>query len=305
MDQLDPRRLLRDRRLMLHLQYRCLTDNSSAHINPVMLNPVLHNPVMHNRIIPSLIQQIQGQIQGSEKGTTIMKNSLHTTNSTKSIIVQDLKKLGSIENGRNVDSYNSNYSKKRKLLENHDSPSTAYNKKPTLSQCTTESSTGSSPDIYYASFTIPPSSVGLVFYEDNDVLCGRGGRTNVHSGNRYFRILINLNRRKYLCAKKTDKPGISRSIVRDIRKRRGRFLKKDEGSGLWFDIGDNAAREKTSQALRQRASDYRKVILCQNHSFNCPSSQQPISPSLNHLHLNGTPMPEHSQSSSKNILLLK
>lgn len=107
---------------------------------------------------------------------------------------------------------------------------------------------------------IQPSSTGIKFYSRNDVLCGRGGGTNVHPGNRRFRDLINANRRAYLKARKNDKPAISRSIVRTIREMNGRFLKKDEKLGLWFEIGDDGAREKTSQALRQRAPEMKKIL---------------------------------------------
>lgn len=107
---------------------------------------------------------------------------------------------------------------------------------------------------------VPPSSVGMTSFGDADVLSGRGGGTNVHPGNRNFRDLINLHRRAYLKARKNDKPAISRSIVRTIRQSRGKFLKKDEKTGLWYEIGDDAAREKTSQALRQRAPEMRKLL---------------------------------------------
>jgi len=107
---------------------------------------------------------------------------------------------------------------------------------------------------------VPPSKEGIKFYSRNDVLCGRGGGTNVHPGNRKFRDLINANRRAYLKARKNDKPAISRSIVRTIRENSGRFLKKEEKLGLWFEIGDDSAREKTSQALRQRAPEMRKIL---------------------------------------------
>lgn len=108
---------------------------------------------------------------------------------------------------------------------------------------------------------IPPAEEGVSSYGENDVLSGRGGGTNVHPGNRNFRDLINLHRRAYLKARKNDKPAISRAIVRAIRESNGKFLKKDERSGLWFEIGDDAAREKTSQALRQRAPEMRKLLL--------------------------------------------
>lgn len=107
---------------------------------------------------------------------------------------------------------------------------------------------------------VMPSQEGIDVFEDNDVLSGRGGGTNVHPGNRYFRDLINRNRRAYLKAKKNDKPAISRAIVKAVRERGGRFLKREEGSSEWFEIGDNMAREKTSQALRQRAPEMRKVL---------------------------------------------
>jgi len=104
------------------------------------------------------------------------------------------------------------------------------------------------------------SSEGISFFIDADVLSGRGGGTNVHPGNRNFRDLINLHRRAYLKARKNDKPAISRAIVSAIRENNGRFLKKDEKTGLWYEIGDDAAREKTSQALRQRAPEMRKLL---------------------------------------------
>ncbi|ACI65611.1 predicted protein [Phaeodactylum tricornutum CCAP 1055/1] len=104
------------------------------------------------------------------------------------------------------------------------------------------------------------SKEGINFFHDADVLSGRGGGTNVHPGNRNFRDMINLHRRAYLKARKNDKPAISRAIVRSIRESKGKFLKKDEKTGLWFEIGDDAAREKTSQALRQRAPEMRKLL---------------------------------------------
>mmetsp|Transcript_25361 Transcript_25361/g.47174 ORF Transcript_25361/g.47174 Transcript_25361/m.47174 type:complete len:683 (-) Transcript_25361:175-2223(-) len=107
---------------------------------------------------------------------------------------------------------------------------------------------------------VPPSTEPITTYADYDVLSGRGGGTNVHPGNCRFRDLIHANRRRYLKAKKNDKPAISRSIVRSIRDAGGRFLRKDESTGLWYEIGDAGAREKTSQALRQRAPEMRKIL---------------------------------------------
>mmetsp|Transcript_31309 Transcript_31309/g.47921 ORF Transcript_31309/g.47921 Transcript_31309/m.47921 type:complete len:187 (+) Transcript_31309:97-657(+) len=87
---------------------------------------------------------------------------------------------------------------------------------------------------------------------DVDVLCGRGGATNNHVGNRSFRSVVAEYQAEYLKAKKRDKAGIAREIVRKIRKNGGRFLKKmEDGSDRWIDVGDKKACEKTSQALRE------------------------------------------------------
>ncbi|KAG7349175.1 hypothetical protein IV203_011772 [Nitzschia inconspicua] len=107
---------------------------------------------------------------------------------------------------------------------------------------------------------IGPSEHGQDYYDVYDVLSGRGGGTNAHPGNRYFRDLINMNRRTYLKSRKNNKPAISRAIVQAVRAKGGKFLKKCETTGLWYEIGDDGAREKTSQALRQRAPEIRKLL---------------------------------------------
>merc|ERR1712107_172158 len=37
----------------------------------------------------------------------------------------------------------------------------------------------------------------------------------------------------------------------------GRFLKEDPASGRWYEIGDQAATRKASQALREKSSEFR------------------------------------------------
>jgi hypothetical protein len=95
-----------------------------------------------------------------------------------------------------------------------------------------------------------------------DVLCGRGGATNSHSGNRSFRSLVKRHQDSYLRAKKRDKPSVADKVVEVIRKRGGRFLRRCEpavnGKILWVDIGDDRAREKTCQALREGAPELRR-----------------------------------------------
>lgn len=91
--------------------------------------------------------------------------------------------------------------------------------------------------------------IPTTFIHPHDVLCGRGGGTNNHSGNEQFRALVNSKKVEYLHSIKREKPRVSRGIVRAVRNQNppGRFLQKDEKTGLWYDIGDQKAQEKTSQ----------------------------------------------------------
>lgn len=84
-----------------------------------------------------------------------------------------------------------------------------------------------------------------------DVLCGRGGGTNSQVGNRRFRKLVQDFQPIYLLARRKEKPLLARTIVLIIRKRGGRFLKKDEETGELYEVGDAKAEAKTSQALRE------------------------------------------------------
>ena len=104
--------------------------------------------------------------------------------------------------------------------------------------------------------------ISTPFIHANDVLCGRGGGTNNHPGNERFRDLVTAQKVLYLHSSKRDKPFVSRGIVRAVRNQNppGRFLQKDEKNGLWYDIGDQKAREKTSQALREGAPEIRREI---------------------------------------------
>ena len=81
--------------------------------------------------------------------------------------------------------------------------------------------------------------------------------TNHHKGNKRFRDIVALHRPDYVRAPKIQKPSVARVIVRAIRNGDppGRFLRKDEKSGKWIDIGDKKAAEKTSQALREKPSE--------------------------------------------------
>jgi hypothetical protein len=107
----------------------------------------------------------------------------------------------------------------------------------------------------------------------NDVLCGRGGTINSHIGNEQYRGIVESKKRVYLTARfKREKRLIATSIVDQIRKMDppGRFLQKGADS-VWFDIGEEKAREKTSQALRENSKDVR--IQMENEYYDAKRQQ--------------------------------
>jgi hypothetical protein len=119
----------------------------------------------------------------------------------------------------------------------------------------------------YPSYPCWPPPVSYVSVEyitelyANDVLSGRGGATNSYRGNRAFRDLVKEYQEQYLQAKKRDKPAVASIIVEIVRKRGGRFLRRcneQQGELVWVDIGDDRAREKTCQALREGAPEIRR-----------------------------------------------
>jgi len=112
---------------------------------------------------------------------------------------------------------------------------------------------------------IPPRGIGPIADPNvNDVLCGRGGRINSHTGNIQFRDIIHSKKKDYLApkTKKLEKAHIAAGIVNGIRTMdpSGRFLKEEKGTGMWYDIGDAKAIKKTGQALREDAPDIRPAI---------------------------------------------
>ena len=112
---------------------------------------------------------------------------------------------------------------------------------------------------------VPPNGIGpIVDPNPNDVLCGRGGRINSHTGNIQFREIIASLKKDYLAktTKKLEKAHIAAKIIYDIRSMEppGRFLKENRDTGLWFDIGDAKAIKKAGQALREDAPDIRPAI---------------------------------------------
>jgi len=97
---------------------------------------------------------------------------------------------------------------------------------------------------------IVPENKQYLQYTDNDVLMGRGGKSNHHPGNMRYRQEIERLQGDY---KKTDdkdeKTRISEQLVSHVQSYGGNFLEKDDHG--WYIIDDIVARRKVSQALRE------------------------------------------------------
>ena len=105
--------------------------------------------------------------------------------------------------------------------------------------------------------------------EPNDVILGRGFRFAWHGGNNAFQALVQSYIPLYDAAKrKTDKSQIVQRIYDKVTTR-GRFVKKDETTGLYFSVEEHIAKEKIGQAIRykkRRSTD----------SYARPSSSSPM-----------------------------
>jgi hypothetical protein len=85
-----------------------------------------------------------------------------------------------------------------------------------------------------------------------DVICGRGKEAKDHSGNKFYRSLVQKSMVRYSKASnKYQKTIIVSYIVDEVRTRspEGGFVKQ-ESDGLWYEVGDHLAREKAGQNLR-------------------------------------------------------
>ena len=83
---------------------------------------------------------------------------------------------------------------------------------------------------------------------------------------------------------------MARVIVRAIRNGDppGRFLRKDEKTGKWIDIGDKKAAEKTSQALREKTNEERDKLRSDIVALGGNSGVLLPNPSS---YINATPIP--------------
>ena len=77
---------------------------------------------------------------------------------------------------------------------------------------------------------------------------------STRQGNIQFRHLVAKYKKEYLCAKKFVKRNLVSQIVHFVRQGRGRFLQRDSGNGMYYEIGDERAYAKLSQTMREGTS---------------------------------------------------
>jgi len=105
---------------------------------------------------------------------------------------------------------------------------------------------------------LPPGTEAMFSVTCKDVVLGRGSGTQNHCGNVTYRKLVYLNKELYATSSKFDKLKISKAIVAAVREFEGNFMQADENrGGLYYDIGDKRAWDKTSQALREGQAEIR------------------------------------------------
>lgn len=99
---------------------------------------------------------------------------------------------------------------------------------------------------------VVPEVKEFVVPTQNDVLLGRGGRSNHHPGNKRYREEVKNMRDWYasIGENKEEKTRLSQTLVDYVHDYNGRFLEKDK-NGRWYVVPNIVARRKASQALRE------------------------------------------------------
>lgn len=122
---------------------------------------------------------------------------------------------------------------------------------------------------------------------DNDVVFGRGGASIHHPGCKSYRDMVRSHQRQYIGYDDSRhmKTLLTHELVKKWREQTppGRFLKKDEATGLWHDVGTKDARRKTAQLLREGAKAVRSKMQAEsdasseedNNSYAAPPESVP------------------------------
>jgi len=217
-----------------HNALKCLLINQS----------ILDNGMWNSIQVDNLI--LQKQILSANKNTTSPISSSSTTSSKSGLDI--LRSLASIE--CKIPHHKNLEQKKQKQKQQRIPPNT------TVQYCDEQNSKNkrTSKDGQCNRLTF------IDKVRDSDILCGRGGLSNHHSGNRRYRQVVNEMSITYKnTEQKLKKTNLSGNIVDFVYKYGGRFIKKDTSTGKYYLLTKVEARRKTSQALRQSLLDQKKI----------------------------------------------
>jgi hypothetical protein len=108
---------------------------------------------------------------------------------------------------------------------------------------------------WYDDAQLPPGAVPIHQPDRFDVLLGRGRGHVSNPGNKRLQIAVNMHKDRYNSpsTSRAEKTKITTDIVHFIKScagEQGRFLKYHGIMGCWFEVEDEVARLKVSQALR-------------------------------------------------------
>lgn len=99
----------------------------------------------------------------------------------------------------------------------------------------------------------PIAQSGVQLPSRFDVLLGKGRPCQEHHGNKYLHDIIARYYDEYNSATKREtKSKVADCVIDVIKACPGRFLKRDEVSGLWMEVDDREAREKVCHAFRRK-----------------------------------------------------
>lgn len=118
------------------------------------------------------------------------------------------------------------------------------------------------------------------------------------TGHKRYLKIVQDHQLEYIKAKKCDKASIAWKIIHMLRAEDPpvRFLQKDRSTGLWNDVGDKKAREKTSQALREHQPFIKAVV-----DIDEEEAKQPLQTDLQTLEPEKQPVAAVSPSSVTEI----
>jgi predicted ATPase len=92
--------------------------------------------------------------------------------------------------------------------------------------------------------------------DENDVLfLADSSLAAQHEGNACFIRILEQHQEEYQLKSQLEQPMVALDILHEWRNKGGRFLKYEEKTRLWNDIGDKKARQRISRALKNQGND--------------------------------------------------